>query len=182
MRERTPPPQDAQTPRRQVGQEDLAPRRLGVSPFWDVISRRLHGLEVIPGQRGNRLGRLRPACGVDRPRPEGGGGDPVAERHLGLTLEKDKGMRVTNMVRHPDFINYVILARFDQPLTLTLQDRKLLMQVIPFENRRRIVVTHDVTEADRIDRLRRDFIANVSHELRTPLTSIQGYAHNPGWR
>jgi two-component system phosphate regulon sensor histidine kinase PhoR len=37
-------------------------------------------------------------------------------------------------------------------------------------------VLHDLTEAESIERTRRDFIANVSHELRTPLTSIQGYA------
>lgn len=39
-----------------------------------------------------------------------------------------------------------------------------------------VVVLHDVTEIDRVEKTRRDFIANVSHELRTPLTSIAGYA------
>ena len=39
-----------------------------------------------------------------------------------------------------------------------------------------LAVFHDVTEVRRVDKVRRDFIANASHELRTPLTSIQGYA------
>jgi len=38
-----------------------------------------------------------------------------------------------------------------------------------------VVVLHDVSEVERLEKTRRDFIANVSHELRTPLTSIQGY-------
>lgn len=41
-----------------------------------------------------------------------------------------------------------------------------------------LAVFHDVTEIRRVDRVRRDFIANASHELRTPLTSIQGYVEN----
>ncbi len=49
------------------------------------------------------------------------------------------------------------------------------MQIIPFENRRQILVTHDATESDRIEMMRRDFIANASHELRTPLTVINGF-------
>jgi two-component system phosphate regulon sensor histidine kinase PhoR len=101
--------------------------------------------------------------------------NPAAERHLGLTLDKDKGMRVTNLIRHPAFIDYIILGRYEQPLTLTLRDRKLICQIIPFENRRQILVTHDITETQRIEEMRRDFIANASHELRTPLTVIVGF-------
>ena len=101
--------------------------------------------------------------------------NPIAERHLGLTLTKDKGMRVTNLIRHPDFINYIILGRYEQPLSITLRERRLIIQIIPFENRRQILVTHDATDAERIDTMRRDFIANASHELRTPLTVINGF-------
>jgi two-component system phosphate regulon sensor histidine kinase PhoR len=101
--------------------------------------------------------------------------NPTAERHLGLTLEKDKGRRVTNLIRHPDFIDYIILGRYEQPLTLAFRGRKLVVQIIPFENRRQILVTHDATETERIEAMRRDFIANASHELRTPLTVIVGF-------
>ncbi|MFZ6863269.1 phosphate regulon sensor histidine kinase PhoR [Undibacterium sp. Ji67W] len=101
--------------------------------------------------------------------------NPAAERHLGLSLSKDKGMRVTNLVRSPEFMDYIILGRYDVPLTLSFRDRKLIAHIIPFENRRQILVTHDVTESERIDMMRRDFIANASHELRTPLTVINGF-------
>ena len=101
--------------------------------------------------------------------------NPAAERHLGLQHGRDKGMRVTNLIRNPDFIDYIILGRYDQPLMLTLRERKLVVQIIPFENRRQILVTHDATESERIDMMRRDFIANASHELRTPLTVINGF-------
>jgi two-component system phosphate regulon sensor histidine kinase PhoR len=39
-----------------------------------------------------------------------------------------------------------------------------------------VVVLHDITELRRLERVRRDFVANVSHEFRTPLTAIQGFA------
>ena len=70
--------------------------------------------------------------------------NPALERHLGLTMERDKGLRVTNLVRHPDFIDYIILGRYEQPLTLSLRERKLIVQfhldrhqeeVAQFENR-----------------------------------------------
>jgi two-component system phosphate regulon sensor histidine kinase PhoR len=101
--------------------------------------------------------------------------NPAAEKHLGLQNSRDKGMRVTNLIRNPDFMDYIILGRYEQPLTLTLRERKLIVQIIPFENRRQILVTHDVTESERIEMMRRDFIANASHELRTPLTVINGF-------
>ncbi len=101
--------------------------------------------------------------------------NPVAEKHLGLSMAHDKGMRVTNLVRTPEFIDYIILGRYEIPLTLSFRERKLIVHIIPFENRRQILVTHDVTESERIDMMRRDFIANASHELRTPLTVINGF-------
>ncbi len=101
--------------------------------------------------------------------------NPVAESHLGLTLSADKGARVTNLIRSPDFINYMILRKFDQPLNATLRDRRIVLQIIPFESRRLIMVSHDETERERIEAMRRDFIANASHELRTPLTVINGF-------
>jgi len=47
--------------------------------------------------------------------------------------------------------------------------------VAPMPNGGAVVVLHDLTEVERVEKTRRDFIANVSHELRTPLTSIEGY-------
>ena len=99
----------------------------------------------------------------------------AAQAHLGLELQKDKGMRVTNLIRSPQFIDYIILGRYDEPLTLALEDRKLIIRLIPFEKHRQILVTHDATEHERLEQMRRDFIANASHELRTPLTVINGF-------
>jgi two-component system phosphate regulon sensor histidine kinase PhoR len=101
--------------------------------------------------------------------------NPAAEAHLGLRNDRDKGMRVTNLIRSPEFMDYIILGRYDQPLTLSFRERKLIVHIIPFENRRQILVTHDVTETERTEMMRRDFIANASHELRTPLTVIVGF-------
>lgn len=39
-----------------------------------------------------------------------------------------------------------------------------------------IIVFHDISELKRLERVRRDFVANVSHELRTPLTTVKGYS------
>jgi len=101
--------------------------------------------------------------------------NPVAEKHLGFSCEADKGMRVTNLVRNPEFVNYLILGRYEKPLPMTLNGRKLVLQVIPFENRRQIFITYDMTEQENIAKMRRDFVANASHELRTPLTVINGF-------
>jgi two-component system phosphate regulon sensor histidine kinase PhoR len=101
--------------------------------------------------------------------------NPVAEQHLGLSLERDRGLRVTTLVRTPEFIDYIVLGRYQQPLAMRFRERKLLLHIIPFESRRQILVTQDTTAAEQMETMRRDFIANASHELRTPLTVINGF-------
>ena len=51
----------------------------------------------------------------------------------------------------------------------------LSLEVIPFSDGRKLLVSFDITQIERADTTRRDFIANVSHELRTPLTVIHGF-------
>lgn len=104
--------------------------------------------------------------------------NPVAERHLGLSLRNDGGLRLTNLVRDPAFVAFMTSCSFEQPLVfrpLNSPALALSVTVIEFEPARSIVLTYDVTQTERVDAMRRDFVANVSHELRTPLTVVNGF-------
>ncbi len=104
--------------------------------------------------------------------------NPVAERHLALSLRADQGLRLTNLVRDPRLVAYMTSGRFDAELVLRpLANPTIILSlaVIPFEPGRSIVITRDITQSERVDAMRRDFVANVSHELRTPLTVIKGF-------
>ncbi|MBM7648030.1 two-component system sensor histidine kinase ResE [Bacillus ectoiniformans] len=63
---------------------------------------------------------------------------------------------------------------------LSLQGRSYVVIVSPLYNaksvRGAVAVVRDMTEERRLDKLRKDFIANVSHELRTPISMLQGYS------
>jgi two-component system, OmpR family, phosphate regulon sensor histidine kinase PhoR len=104
--------------------------------------------------------------------------NPVAEQHLGISLRADQGLRVTNLVRDPEFVSYMTSARFDTPLIIQPMARPglaLEVRIVEFEAARSILITRDITQRERVDAVRRDFIANVSHELRTPLTVVNGF-------
>lgn len=104
--------------------------------------------------------------------------NPIAEQHLGISLRADQGLRVTNLVRDPEFVSYMTSARFDAPLIFQPMARPglaLEVRIVEFELARSILITRDITQRERVDAVRRDFIANVSHELRTPLTVVNGF-------
>jgi two-component system phosphate regulon sensor histidine kinase PhoR len=104
--------------------------------------------------------------------------NPVAENHFGLDRQRDTGQGITNLVRQPQFIEYLQAQNYSEPLVQRLSrgaDIILSVQLVPYGNRQKLVISRDVTDLDRVETMRRDFIANVSHELRTPLTVLGGF-------
>jgi two-component system phosphate regulon sensor histidine kinase PhoR len=104
--------------------------------------------------------------------------NPVAENHFGLDRQRDTGQGITNLVRQPQFIEYLKAQNYGEPLVQRLSrgaDVILSVQLVPYGNRQKLVISRDVTDLDRVETMRRDFIANVSHELRTPLTVLGGF-------
>jgi two-component system phosphate regulon sensor histidine kinase PhoR len=88
---------------------------------------------------------------------------------------------VVETVRDPDFLRAVRNATETRKVTSAraasiLPGRSFDVTAAPLPGGGAVAVLRDLTETERIEKTRRDFIANVSHELRTPLTSIQGYA------
>jgi two-component system phosphate regulon sensor histidine kinase PhoR len=91
------------------------------------------------------------------------------------------GAPLVETMRDPDFLRAVDEAlRTRQVRTARASSlgagRSFDVIAAPLPGGGAVVVLHDLTEVERVEKTRRDFIANVSHELRTPLTSIQGYA------
>ncbi len=103
----------------------------------------------------------------------------AAMRLLGLQSPQDLGSPITNLLRGPDFANWLSVAREVQsPLEMACprgDGRWLTVSAVSFREDQRLIILRDTTDIHNVDRIRRDFVANISHELRTPLTVLQGY-------
>jgi len=88
---------------------------------------------------------------------------------------------VVETIRDPDFLSTVKAATTTKEVKTAransiVPGRAYDVTAAPLPDGGVVAVLRDLTETERVEKTRRDFIANVSHELRTPLTSIQGYA------
>jgi two-component system phosphate regulon sensor histidine kinase PhoR len=101
----------------------------------------------------------------------------TARRQLGVDARRDAGSPVVNLVRHPDFVAYLRRSEYGAPLILrsTRTDAVLSVRIIEFGADRKLLSSRDVTSDERLDTMRRDFVANVSHELKTPVTVLSGF-------
>lgn len=102
----------------------------------------------------------------------------AASNLFGLRFPQDVGRRITQLIRHPDFIAYLSAETYSDPLDMPSPadaSARLSVRIVPYGKKQRLISARDITRLHKLEGLRRDFIGNVSHELRTPLTVITGY-------
>jgi len=104
---------------------------------------------------------------------------------LGLDVPPVAGSALLEVVRQTELIEAVRRVLAGEPrveaeiATGTLRQHFFAATVASVragETSGAVIVLHDITELRKLERIRRDFVANVSHEFRTPLTAIQGFA------
>ncbi|MFO7593638.1 MAG: phosphate regulon sensor histidine kinase PhoR [Pseudomonadota bacterium] len=105
----------------------------------------------------------------------------AAQTLLGLHPGKDIGQRIINLIRHPEFNRFLATGALNEPVRIPApvdDNLTLNVRIIPYGKEQRLLIARDVSQQQRLEQMRRDFVANVSHELRTPLTVVSGFLEN----
>jgi two-component system phosphate regulon sensor histidine kinase PhoR len=97
---------------------------------------------------------------------------------LELDARADTGRPIANLVRDPAFVEYLAMDDSERPRAVRIPASRgvvLAIRLVPYGEDQTLMLARDVTQAERVEAMRRDFVANVSHELRTPLTVLVGF-------
>ncbi len=101
----------------------------------------------------------------------------VSADHFGLDPQRDRRQRITNLVRAPAFVAYLQQESVAEAVSFPNPrgDGTLSVLLRPYGEGMKLVLSQDITDRERNEAMRRDFVANVSHEIRTPLTVLAGF-------
>jgi two-component system phosphate regulon sensor histidine kinase PhoR len=104
--------------------------------------------------------------------------NPASRTYMGLDCERDRGQFIRYLMRQAHFLEFLEAADYSRRLVCKSPVNRevvLSVQLVPFGEGKKLLIARDITDLERVDAMRRDFIANVSHELRTPLTVVGGF-------
>ncbi len=150
----------------------------------DVYLLRSRGLDresamtASQGYRDDSIGSLREAAMIVNSRSELLWCNDAAENLLNIELAEEEGKLLSSLFPGKALTKYMREENFQKPLRFRPgRDPEYCLQFefSRFGTSDRLVFIKDVSEQDKLERMRRDFVGNVSHELRTPLTVIKGY-------
>ena len=97
---------------------------------------------------------------------------------LGIHLAKDINQPINYLLRETSFTEYLNDNKYEGTLKLISwrnTGRSFEILLVPFGVSQKLLICRDITQIEKNDSIKRDFIANVSHELKTPLTVIVGF-------
>ena len=106
----------------------------------------------------------------------------VAADHFALDPRRDRRQPITNLVRAPAFVAHMQAEAFDEAIVFAVPGTRGTISVLvrAYGDGMKLVLSQDITDRERNDAMRRDFVANVSHEIRTPLTVLSGFIETMG--
>jgi two-component system, OmpR family, phosphate regulon sensor histidine kinase PhoR len=168
-------------------------RKLGEPPrdaagIWGGVFAQLHRLRLQSRGRKKRLARvMKEFRKSTQALPDGGvvlqsdhaiaWTNAAAQRLLGLR-PADRGQRIENLLRAPEFVEFLRLDDTQRVLRMSSprdEGVRLECQLVPYGETQRLLLTRDVTREARLEAVRKTFVANASHELRSPVTVLSVY-------
>ena len=176
---------DASSRARELPADELGRLGASINTMAAELRRRLEALERERDERERILAHMSDGVALIDPDDRLVHANQSLAAILGEPLAPPAGTPFQEFARSPELVDLVHTARRGrQPVETDLRlwtpwqrrVRVTATQLRGDQDGSVILVLHDLTEIERLNQVRQDFVANVSHELKTPLTSVRGYA------